>query len=219
MLPPPARSVAWCSVALWLASLAMSAHPPSPLAPIRPSGAPQNYSFWRFLACSLLALCLIDITLNACRYAVFRIREKQRLHSLFSLMPNPASPRPPSLRSHGVGLLGSLLSPLRPTPSALAPAAPSGGSPILLFLALPCLLFACLILPLMLADMRSFAFGKNSGCTRCFPSCPIPHPPARPRFGRMVSGSSARFSRHSALPQAPLLPLPPRGAPYNYPFS
>ena len=117
MLPPPTRSVAWWSVALWLASLAMSAHPPSPLAPVRPSGAPRNYSFWR-----------------------------------------------------------------------------------------------------LLADMRSFAFGKNSGCTRCFPSCQIPHPPARPRFGRMVSCSSARFSRQFALPQAPLLPLPPRGAPYNYPF-
>ena len=64
----------------------------------------------------------------ACRYAVFRIREKQRLHSLFSLMPNPASPRPPSLRSHGVVLFGSLLSPIRPPPSALAPAAPSGGA-------------------------------------------------------------------------------------------
>ena len=161
---------------------------------------------------------IIGFIFLACRYAVFRIREKQRFHSLFSLMPNPASPRPPSLRSHGAGLLGSILSPLRPPPSALAPAAPSGGAPILVFLALSCLLFACLILPLLLADMRSFAFGKNSGFTRCFPLCPIPHPPARPRFGRMVSGSSARFSRHFARPQAPLLPLPPRGAPYNYPF-
>ena len=55
MLPPPARSVACLSVALWLASLAMSAHQPSHLAPIRPSGAPRNYSFRRYLACSLLA--------------------------------------------------------------------------------------------------------------------------------------------------------------------
>ena len=106
----------------------------------------------------------------------------------------------------------------RPSPKPPCSHPPLGGSPKLLFLAIPCLLFACLILPLLLADMRSFAFGKNSGFTRCFPSCPIPHPPARPRFGRMVSGSSARFSRQFALPQAPLLPLPPRGAPYNYPF-
>ena len=106
----------------------------------------------------------------------------------------------------------------RPSPKPPCSHPPLGGSPKLLFLALPCLLFACLILPLVLADMRSFAFGKNSGCTRCFPSCPIPHPPARPRFGRMVSGSSARFSRQFARPQAPLLPLPPRGAPRYYSF-
>ena len=91
----------------------------------------------------------------------------------------------------------------RPSPKPPCSHPPLGGSPKL---------------PLMLADMRSFAFGKNSGFTRCFPSCPIPHPPARPRFGRMVSGSLARFSRQFALPQAPLLPLPPRGAPYNYSF-
>ena len=91
----------------------------------------------------------------------------------------------------------------RPSPKPPCSRPPLGGSPKL---------------PLMLADMRSFAFGINSGFTRCFPSCPIPHPPARPRFGRMVSCSSARFSRQFALPQAPLLPLPPRGAPYNYPF-
>ena len=54
-LPPPARSVACLSVAFWLASLAISAHQPSPLAPIRPSGAPRDYSCWRYLACSLLA--------------------------------------------------------------------------------------------------------------------------------------------------------------------
>ena len=129
--------------------------------------------------------------------------------------PHAAPARPLGGLVVGRSWLASLaMSAHPPTPPRSHP--PLGGSPELLFLALSCLLFGCFTLPLLLADMRYFAFGENSGCTRCFPSCPIPHPPARPRFGRMVSCSSARFSRHSALPQAPLLPLPPRGAPYNY---
>ena len=147
---PPAR---------WLVCRSLFGSILSPCAPTNQAtslpSAPRGLPEISLFGASLLSLCLIDITLIACRYAVLSIREKQRLHSLFSLMPNPASPRPPSLRSHGVVLFGSLLSPLRPPPSALAPAAPSGGSPKLLFLAIPCLLFACLILPLLIADMRS----------------------------------------------------------------
>ena len=45
-IPPPTRSVAWLVGALWLASLAMSAHQPSPLAPIRPQwGLPRKLRF------------------------------------------------------------------------------------------------------------------------------------------------------------------------------
>ena len=123
-IPPPAlASVAWCR-AVRLASLANSPSPKRPCSRCPLGGLPIITLFGD----CLIAIYLLDITLIACRYAVFRIREKQRLHSLFSLMPNPASPRPPSLRSHGVVLFGSLLSPIRPPPSALAPAAPSGGA-------------------------------------------------------------------------------------------
>ena len=124
-IPPPAlASVAWCR-AIWLASLATSHSTKRPCSRCPLGGRPDISLF----GASLLSLCLIDITLIACRYAVLSIREKQRLHSLFFLMPNPASPRPPSLRSHGVVLFGSLLSPLRPPPSALAPVRPPLGLP------------------------------------------------------------------------------------------
>lgn len=97
---------------------------------------------------------------------------------------------------------------------------PLGGSPKLLFLALPCLLLACLILPLLLADMRSFAFGKNSG----FQLAVFPHaqsripPPALASVAWLWGVLGSLLSPCSPHNQAPLLPLPPRGAPYNYPF-
>ena len=120
---PPAR---WLGGRSLLARFSRHERPSS--NPTSLPSAPRGLPGITLFGAILLALWLLYITLIACRYAIFRIRGKQRLHSLFSLMPNPASPRPPSLRSHGVVLLGSLLSPLRPPPSALAPAAPSGGA-------------------------------------------------------------------------------------------
>ena len=131
-------------------------------------------------------------------------------------MPNPASPRPPSLRSHGVGLFGSLLSPLRPPPSALAPAAPSGGAPILVFLALPCLLFACLKLPLLLADMRSFAFGKTAVALAVFPHAQSRIPP--PALATVAWCRALRLASlaTSPAPKRPCSRPPPAGAPRYY---
>lgn len=88
---------------------------------------------------------------------------------------------------------------------------PLGGSQKLLFLALPCLLFACLILPLLLADMRSFAFGKNSGFTRCFPFMPnpaSPRPPSLRSHGVVLFGSLLSPIRP---PPSALAPAAPSG--------
>ena len=88
---------------------------------------------------------------------------------------------------------------------------PLGGSPKLLFLALPCLLFACLILPLLLADMRFFAFGKNSG----FQLAVFPHAQSRipPPALASVAWCQALGSLLSPIrpPPSALAPVRPLG--------